>query len=297
MNPSASTVDLTRIFDKLHIHYDAICLFSVSQDSVQQLKFPISGNDTLAASQTLSWSRSLRPVVSSVVSPDDHLAVYDFLLPRSLQAALPTMESSAEIAFRSQNNHWKKLVVHPLSFKNGQVDEILYLLIDQTVELNRFDKLKALSERDELTYLFNRTKLNQMIETEYADLSSCGVLFFDVNNLKPVNDLEGHDAGDKLLQLVAESLRSVVNREVHAFRYGGDEFLVVAPNCSEEHMDTLILMCRNRMRTLSREQGVEASVAVGKAWSNAGRDINLYNLIRIADREMYKNKRDMKQNP
>lgn len=287
-------MNLARIFEKLHTHYDAICLFQVSTDSIFQLKYPITGNDTLAASQHLCWSKALLPVVRNLVSESDHLAVYDFLLPASLQAALPTMDSSAEIVFRSQNDHWKKLVVHPLSFKDGKADEILYLLTDQTVEFSRFDSLKALSERDELTYLYNRTKLNQMIDMEYSDLDTCGVLFFDVNNLKPINDHQGHDVGDALLCLVAESLRSVVNRDVQAFRYGGDEFLVVAPNCKQEHMDTLVIMCLNRMRMLSQEQGIAASVAVGKAWSDAHRDINIFNLIRSADREMYLNKQAMK---
>ena len=287
-------MNLARIFEKLHTHYDAICLFQVSTDSIFQLKYPITGNETLAASQHLSWSKALLPVVRNLVSESDHLAVYDFLLPSSLQAALPSMDSSAEIVFRSQNDHWKKLVVHPLSFKDGKADEILYLLTDQTVEFNRFESLKALSERDELTFLYNRTKLNQMIDMEYSELDTCGVLFFDVNNLKPINDYQGHDAGDALLCLVAESLRSVVNRDVHAFRYGGDEFLVVAPNCTQEHMDTLVIMCLNRMRTLSQEQGIAVSVAVGKAWSDAQRDINVFNLIRSADREMYLNKQTMK---
>lgn len=290
-----SAINLARVFEKLHTHFDAICLFQVSTDSIFQLKYPIADNEMLAASQLLSWSKSLLPVVRNMVSESDHLAVYDFLLPQSLQAALPTMDSSAEIAFRSQNDHWKKLVVHPLSFKDGKADEILYLLTDQTAEFNRFESLKNLSERDELTYLYNRTKLNQMIDKEYSDLDSCGVLFFDVNNLKPINDQRGHDAGDALLRLVADSLRSVVNRDVHAFRYGGDEFLVIAPNCTQEHMDTLIIMCLNRMRTLSQEQDITASVAVGKAWSDAHRDINLFNLIRSADREMYLNKQAMKR--
>lgn len=290
-----TTIDLTRIFDKLHVHYDAICLFQISTDSIFQLKFPVEGNETLASGQYLSWSKSLRPVVSDVVSPDDHLAVYDFLLPHNLQQALPTPDSRAEIAFRSQNNHWKNLVVHPLSFKDGKVDEILYLLTDQTLQLNRFEELKALSERDALTDLFNRTKFNQLSDMEYGELRSCGVLFFDVNNLKPVNDAQGHDAGDRLLRLVAESLRSVANRDVQAFRYGGDEFLIVAKNCTREYLDILIRMCQNRLRTLSQESGIHASVAVGKAWSDAQRDINVHNLIRIADREMYKNKRLMKQ--
>ena len=289
-----SVMNLARVFEKLHTHYDAICLFQVSTDSIFQLKYPISCDETLAASQQLCWSKALLPVVRNLVSESDHLAVYNFLLPASLQEALPTMESRAEIVFRSQNDHWKKLVVHPLSFKDGKVDEILYLLTDQTLEFSRFDSLKALSERDELTYLYNRTKLNQMIDQEYSDLDTCGVLFFDVNNLKPINDYQGHDVGDTLLCIVAESLRSVVNRDVQAFRYGGDEFLVVAPNCTKEHLDTLVIMCLDRMRMLSQKQGIAASVAVGKAWSDAHRDINIFNLIRSADREMYLNKQAMK---
>lgn len=289
-----SAIDLTRVFDKLHVHFDAICLFSVSKDSIYQLKFPIIGNETLAASQQLRWSKSLRPVISNIVNPEDQLAVYEFLLPQSMQAALTTPDTQAEIAFRSQNGHWKKLVIHPLAFgEDGLADEILYLLSDQTLQLNRFEKLKALSERDELTYLFNRTKLNQMIGQEYSMLDSCGVLFCDVNNLKPVNDRQGHDAGDRLLRLVAESLRSIVNREVQAFRYGGDEFIVVAQNCREEHLDALIRMCRNRLNTLSQESGMSASVAVGKAWETS--PVDVYSLIHAADRDMYKNKRLMKQ--
>ncbi|MBR2943258.1 MAG: GGDEF domain-containing protein [Clostridia bacterium] len=288
-----SAVNLARVFDKLHVHYDAICLFCVSRDSISQLKYPVEGNETLAISQQLRWSKSLRPVVHDLVSPEDHLAVYEFLLPHSMQSALPAPDSQAEIAFRSPNEHWKKLVIQPITFKDGKADEILYLLTDQTKLFNQFEELKALSERDELTYLFNRRRLTQMMEKEYRGMKSCGVLFFDVNNLKPINDQQGHDAGDALLRLVAESLRSVVNREVHAFRYGGDEFIVVAKDCTEEHMDTLVIMCRNRLNTLSRESGIQVSVAVGKAWESAPEDV--YDLIRAADKDMYINKRRMKE--
>lgn len=285
-------IDLARIFEKIHLHYDAICLFSVSKDAIYQLKFPVEGNDVLNSGRSLCWSEALWPVVRDIIAPEDQQAVYDFLLPGSVLDALTNENATAEIVFRSQNEHWKKIILHPLSFTDGLVDDVLYLLIDQTLTFGRFQHLKALSERDELTDLFNRTKLLQLMQEDYKNLKSCGVLFFDMNNLKTANDTHGHDAGDRLICLVAESLRSVVNRSVHAFRYGGDEFLVVAENCLEEQMDTLILMCRNRLGTLSRRAGVTVSVAVGKAWSAAPCDI--HTLIHRADRDMYRDKRRMK---
>lgn len=291
MNASLSPV-LGRVFDKLQLHYDAICLFSVSQDTVEQLKFPVEGNDVLNSGRSLRWSEALWPVVRDIVSPEDREAVYDFLLPSHVQDVLRAESDQAEIAFRSQSEHWKKIILHPLSFRDGTVDEVLYLLIDQTLTFGQFEALRALSERDELTYLYNRTKLLQMMQREYRALSSCGVLFFDMNNLKAANDSRGHEAGDRLICQVAESLRSIVNRDVHAFRYGGDEFIVVAANCSEEMMDTFILMCQNRLNTLNRKSGLSASVAVGKAWSAAPCDVPA--LIHLADRDMYDHKRRMK---
>lgn len=289
---AAHPIDLSRVFEKIHLHYDAICLFSVSKDSVYQLKFPIEANETLSSGRTLCWSESLFPVVRDVVLQDDWEMVYDFLLPGSVQDALPAPDSQAEISFRSQNDHWKKIILHPLSFKDGLVDDVLYLLVDQTLTFSRFQELKTLSERDRLTDLFNRNKLLQMINDDYQHLDSCGILFFDMNNLKRANDTQGHDAGDQMIRMVAESLRSVASRSVQAFRYGGDEFLIVAGNCQEELLDTLILMCRNRLNTLSTRAGVSVSVAVGKAFSQAPFDMHV--LIHRADRDMYQNKRKMK---
>ena len=290
---AAHPIELASIFEKIQLHYDAICLFSVSKDSIYQLKFPVEENDTLNSARTLRWSEALFPVVRDIVLQADWQAVYDFLLPGSVQDALPTPDSHAEISFRSRNDHWKKIILHPLSFKDGLVDDVLYLLIDQTLTFGRFQEMKTLSELDQLTDLYNRNKLLQMIHDDYQNLSSCGILFFDMNNLKSANDTQGHDAGDRLICMVAESLRSVTGRSVQAFRYGGDEFLIVACNCPEEQLDTLILMCQNRLNTLSARAGATVSVAVGKAWSAAPFDMHV--LIHRADRDMYQNKRNMKQ--
>ncbi|WP_218958727.1 EAL domain-containing protein [Eggerthella guodeyinii] len=152
---------------------------------------------------------------------------------------------------------------------------------------------RAMAEHDELTGLFNRTKLAHMKTDAYRDLGSCGVLFFDVNHLKTVNDSEGHDQGDVLLRLVADGIASITDERVHGYRYGGDEFLVVACDGAERELAELTARWTARMRELADERQVEATAAVGCAWSEAPFTLN--DLIRRADRAMYADKQRVKR--
>lgn len=148
---------------------------------------------------------------------------------------------------------------------------------------------RELAEHDELTNLNNRTKLTRMKNTVYQKLSSCGILFFDVNQLKLVNDVHGHDEGDKLLKLVADSIYSITTDRIHAYRYGGDEFLVVICNGNESELSTLAASCKKQMAILAQDMGVMVSAAVGSAWSKAPLTLNA--LIRQADQAMYIDKK------
>ena len=147
---------------------------------------------------------------------------------------------------------------------------------------------REMAERDELTGLFNRTKLAHMRIGAYRKLASCGVLFFDVNRLKTVNDTQGHAQGDVLLRVVADGIRSLATDRVHGYRYGGDEFLVVACDGAESELEELIDQWKASMGELANESGIAVTAAVGTAWSEAPFLLN--DLIRQADQEMYANK-------
>lgn len=147
---------------------------------------------------------------------------------------------------------------------------------------------REMAERDELTGLFNRTKLAHMRIGAYRKLASCGVLFFDVNRLKIVNDTQGHAQGDVLLRVVADGIRSLATDRIHGYRYGGDEFLVVACDGAESELEGLIGQWEASMGELASESGIAVTAAVGTAWSEAPFSLN--DLIRQADQEMYANK-------
>ena len=152
---------------------------------------------------------------------------------------------------------------------------------------------REMAEHDELTGLFNRTRLARMQASVYQELSSCGVLFFDVNHLKTVNDTQGHEQGDVLLKLVADGIRAVTDERIHGYRYGGDEFLVVACNGDEAELPALAARWKEAMRALSSDRGVAATAAIGSTWSRA--PLALGDLIRRADQAMYDEKQRVRQ--
>jgi diguanylate cyclase (GGDEF)-like protein/PAS domain S-box-containing protein len=98
------------------------------------------------------------------------------------------------------------------------------------------DKLRSQAIRDPLTGLFNRRYMEETLERELrrADRhsSTVGVIMFDVDRLKPINDQYGHDAGDVLLKAVGELLVRMFRGEDVACRFGGDEFTVILPEAS-----------------------------------------------------------------
>lgn len=90
-------------------------------------------------------------------------------------------------------------------------------------------RLKALSELDGLTGIYNRITIERKINEAMAAKHSGAMLLFDLNNFKDVNDQYGHIAGDELLQNVAYILKKTMGNNMVA-RTGGDEFVIFYPN-------------------------------------------------------------------
>ena len=109
-----------------------------------------------------------------------------------------------------------------------------------------------LAQHDILTGLPNRSLLNQRLKQILAQAQRDGTqvacLFLDFDHFKRINDTLGHDAGDQLLQAIAQRLTSAVRESDTVARLGGDEFVVVLPGLDPEHATFEVMAVLTRVR-------------------------------------------------
>lgn len=113
----------------------------------------------------------------------------------------------------------------------------VWIYEDVTAERLAAEALVNMAERDPLTNLYNRRRFHEELERMIADAgrrrTQLGLLLFDLDGFKPVNDRFGHQAGDEVLTRLARDVGAVVRRNEMFFRLGGDEFAVLAPDTDE----------------------------------------------------------------
>lgn len=106
----------------------------------------------------------------------------------------------------------------------------------------REQRIQRLAARDPLTALYNRRALEVRAPRLLEDVSSTrpgALLLIDIDNFKLVNDLYGHNAGDRLLVALSEMLRSTLPERALAARLGGDEFVILLNDASSERITAL----------------------------------------------------------
>jgi diguanylate cyclase (GGDEF)-like protein len=107
----------------------------------------------------------------------------------------------------------------------------------------RNEQLDMLSRVDGLTGLFNRRHIDEQLRKELSTArrheQPLAVLMLDIDHFKNVNDLEGHPAGDRVLQEFAARLLTVTRDGDVVGRWGGEEFIIIAPQTNVEQASTL----------------------------------------------------------
>ncbi|MGA2162898.1 MAG: GGDEF domain-containing protein [Solirubrobacteraceae bacterium] len=123
-------------------------------------------------------------------------------------------------------------------------------------------------------------QLQHEIDRARRNSEALAVTFIDVDDLKAVNDSEGHLAGDSLLVAVADSLRSCLRSYDLIMRYGGDEFMCALPDADTDDV-------RRRFADVSsalREGPTKGSITVG--FAELGEEDTAEDLIRRADDDL-----------
>ena len=119
-------------------------------------------------------------------------------------------------------------------------------------------------------------------------------LFADMNNLKSVNGLFGHDAGDEYIQFIASTLRNCLKNAEHIYRMGGDEFLAIYRNAEEKTVEAETEQVHRVCDEAAKKKEYTPMLATGYAVSGP-QYRNLHDVLRVADYMMYQHKAELKR--
>lgn len=169
-------------------------------------------------------------------------------------------------------------------------------LTDALDEANK--RLSELADTDGLTGVANRRRLEQLIASEHERAQRykrpMSMLVLDIDHFKKVNDTYGHSTGDVALKAVARAVAATLRQSDHMGRYGGEEFVVLAPEVPPGGAQTFGERLRKRVEEvvipLENEQTLKVTVSIGVvAWDGTGK-LDAATLFKEADEALYRAK-------
>jgi diguanylate cyclase (GGDEF)-like protein len=181
---------------------------------------------------------------------------------------------------------YQQLQIHRIQRELGDQVEALGKMKVRTEEVYKIAVL------DPLTGLNNRRSGEQRLAEEISRSERHGrpltILLLDLNGLKHLNDKFGHAAGDELIRQFAARLNKAIRGSDLAVRLGGDEFLVLLPECKPDEVRHVL----SRLSGLNVDcNGQSIAVSFSAGWTNFMRGESPENLLKRADDALYVNKR------
>ena len=245
---------------------------SVEKDKLQQVPL-----DVVAV--WMDQFRRSRVYYIPDVEQERGLPSYEMLVEQNITRllAVPLMRDGTIVGFMGVDNpraHYADATL--LSSIQFFVSNSLSTKVQQ-------EQLRYLSFRDMLTNLYNRNQYIRVMENcAKQPLQNVGAAYLDLNGLKEVNDSYGHEAGDRMIRRAASVLSKAYPEQ--AYRVGGDEFVLIVPDTSEQDFMNKMLEIRNGM------QEKQVSISMGAVWRENTDDIE--EMLKDADHMMYLEKAD-----
>lgn len=200
---------------------------------------------------------------------------------------------------------YQNTTILPLLATNSVVEHVCLIIYDVTnVAVNKHqlqsanDQLKHLSRTDRLTGLNNRGHWEEELKREYSRHrrygSTAALVMFDIDHFKKVNDTYGHQAGDKVIQAVADVVRKEARDTDIAGRYGGEEFVILLPDVDSAGARLFAERLRQKTEALQVDydgQLIPFTISLGVA-DLAQSSNDHQQLIEWADHALYQSKRN-----
>jgi diguanylate cyclase (GGDEF)-like protein len=177
-------------------------------------------------------------------------------------------------------------------------EAVVKFLAGSNVEAAYHEEIYRMSIMDGLTGVHNKRFFQEFLERELARVNrhggSLGLVLFDIDHFKSVNDTHGHLAGDAVLKELCRRLKARIRREDLLARYGGEEFAAVLPDT--QHAGALAF-CESLRALVARDPFVvegaslPVTISLGLAMYDASARFTSAELVRRADENLYAAKR------
>ena len=233
-------------------------------------------------------------------------------IPKALNFGVMPKELRADIQIAlQQNGYWQgdtheqtrdgnfvpvRLSINSVKNEESEIEHYVCIFNDISERKVAEQQLRKLAQSDFLTGLANRSifseRLDQALIRAKRRKSKLALLFCDLDHFKPVNDIYGHDVGDRLLCEIAHQLRELIREEDTLARIGGDEFVIIMDNLPTP--ESAAILANKVIETISRiteidGHQIDISSSVGiSLYPEHGS--TLIELTRSADIAMYKAK-------
>lgn len=169
--------------------------------------------------------------------------------------------------------------ISPVTNPRGEVIGALEVFSDNSTKVQALERIEELEEMALVcptTGVGNRRYTQMTIASAFDELtrygSPLGVLFVDVDHFKQVNDEHGHAVGDQVLRMVAHAMRNTLRSFDFVGRWGGEEFVVLLPNITDDILVRVAERCREHVEESRFQSGGQAfgvTVSVGAIMADA----------------------------
>jgi len=297
-------VTFTQIAEILAVNYDVIYYVNIKDSSYisyecrniyGEVEIQRAGDDFFEDSKT---------DITNIVHKNDLDTVLDFVNKEHLACTLMNQKSChldyRIVAFKK--THYVRMTVQKTTDESHYIigiENINDEVKKEKQHLKALNTEKELARRDELTGIKNKTAYNELEKSVQANIDNgmdylpFGLVVCDTNDLKKINDSQGHVAGDEYIK---QSAKLLCNIFVHSpvFRIGGDEFVVFLRGDDYTNREALMKTLQDQVWENQKSKSGPI-LASGMADFTPGKDKLVSEIFDRADKAMYKNKRDLKK--
>ena len=167
-----------------------------------------------------------------------------------------------------------------------------FLIYTVIAFVKSFADISRQAKTDAQTGFFNKNRWNQLMDELTFGMEPIGIIMFDLNRLKYINDTMGHEVGDKMILSFSNILRNSIPHSNTICRWGGDEFTVMVTDASLEKIEAYLADIRFEADSYNASgEKPEIHYAVGYALSTQFPDASRRELMQKADARMYLDKK------